>query len=99
MAADDKQILSADDFRQRGNKYFISNDFAAAVDEYTSGIKLEPHNVTLLANRAEAYLRLNQFGKTLNDVEIALKHEPGHLKAAFRKGKALCGLKRYQEAI
>ncbi|CAB4381417.1 unnamed protein product [Rhizophagus irregularis] len=99
MVADDKQILSADDFRQSGNKYFISNDFAAAVDEYTSGIKLEPHNVTLLANRAEAYLRLNQFGKTLNDVEIALKHEPGHLKAAFRKGKALCGLKRYQEAI
>ncbi|CAB4382225.1 unnamed protein product [Rhizophagus irregularis] len=97
-AVDDK-ILSADDFRQSGNKYFVSNDFAAAVDEYSSGIKLDPNNATLLANRAEAYLRLNQFDKALNDVEIVLKNEPDHLKAAFRKGKALCGLKRYQEVI
>ncbi|GBC08897.1 hypothetical protein RclHR1_08470008 [Rhizophagus clarus] len=93
------KILSADDFRQSGNKYFVSNDFVAACDEYSNGIELDSLNVTLLANRAEAYLRLNQFDKALNDVEIALKHEPDHLKAAFRKGKALCGLKRYQEAI
>ncbi|PKC04180.1 TPR-like protein, partial [Rhizophagus irregularis] len=85
----DDKILSADDFRQSGNKYFVSNDFAAAVDEYSSGIKLDPNNATLLANRAEAYLRLNQFDQALNDVEIVLKNEPDHLKAAFRKGKAL----------
>ena len=95
----DKSKQSADDFRRTGNDYFASNDFVAAVDKYSSGIKLEPNNVTLLANRAEAYLRLNQFGKALADVEIVLKHEPNHNKAAFRNGKALCGLKRYQEAI
>jgi tetratricopeptide (TPR) repeat protein len=95
----DKKVLSTDDFRLRGNDYFASSNFAAAVDEYSSGIKLEPNNVTLLANRAEAYLRLNQFGKALDDVEIILKHDHNHLKAAYRKGKALCGLKRYQEAV
>jgi tetratricopeptide (TPR) repeat protein len=90
---------SADDFRICGNNYFASNDYRAALFEYSTGIELEPQNVTLRANRAEVYLRLDQFSKALNDVEIVLKHEPDHLKAAYRKGKALCGLKRYQEAV
>ncbi|CAG8454341.1 12518_t:CDS:2 [Cetraspora pellucida] len=89
---------SVDEFRCRGNDYFMLNDFISAIREYSGGIKLEPHHTALLANRAEAYLRLQQFKKALNDVEMVLKLEPGHLKAAFRKGKALCGLKRYQEA-
>ncbi|CAG8802867.1 15320_t:CDS:1, partial [Racocetra fulgida] len=83
---------SVDEFRCRGNDYFISSDFMAAIREYSGG-------TALLANRAEAYLRLQQFKKALDDVEVVLRLEPGHLKAAFRKGKALCGLKRYQEAI
>ncbi|CAG8610794.1 6678_t:CDS:1, partial [Dentiscutata heterogama] len=90
---------SVDECRFRGNEYFMSSDFMAAVREYSGGIKLEPYNIALLANRAEAYLRLQQFKKALADVEMVLKLEPSHLKAAFRKGKALCGLKRYQEAI
>ncbi|CAG8712018.1 39404_t:CDS:1 [Gigaspora margarita] len=90
---------SVDEFRCHGNEYFMSGDFMAAVREYSGGIKLEPYNTALLANRAEAYLRLQLFKKALADVEKVLKLEPNHLKAAFRKGKALCGLKRYQEAI
>ncbi|GBB96464.1 hypothetical protein RclHR1_02760017 [Rhizophagus clarus] len=98
---DKKEIKrkTADDFRCRGNDYFTSKDYIAAIDEYSNGIKLEPRNVTLFANRAEAYLRLSQFSKALIDAEFALMYEPGHLKAAYRKGKALCSLKRYQEAI
>ncbi|CAB4435279.1 unnamed protein product [Rhizophagus irregularis] len=98
---DEKEIKgkSAYEFRCRGNYYFALKNYTAAIDEYSNGIKLEPQNVTLYANRAEAYLRLLQFCDALNDAEIVLTYEPSHLKAAYRKGKALCGLKRYQEAI
>ena len=44
-------------------------------------------------------MELHQFDKALADVEIALKYEPGNIKAAYRKVKVLCGLKRYQEAL
>ncbi|PKY53179.1 hypothetical protein RhiirA4_498461 [Rhizophagus irregularis] len=78
---------------------FLRENYTAAIDEYSNGIKLKPQNVTLFANRAEAYLRLFQFHNALNDAEVVLKYDPSHLKAAYRKGKALCGLKRYKEAI
>src|SRR6266542_3542046 len=87
QSIDNKKIFSANDFRHRGNNYFALNNFTAAINEYSNGIKLEPHNITLLSNRAEAYLRLNQFKKALNDVEIVLNYECNHLKATFRKGK------------
>ncbi|CAB4385578.1 unnamed protein product [Rhizophagus irregularis] len=93
------KVKTVDEFRRHGNDYFASKDYSAAIDEYSGGIELNPQNVTLLANRAEAYLRLFQFHNALNDTEVVLKYEPSHLKAAFRKGKALCGLKRYEEAI
>ncbi|CAI2163571.1 14068_t:CDS:1 [Funneliformis geosporum] len=96
---DEKRIGTPDECHQKGNKYFISNDFAQAVDEYSTGIRHGLHNATLLANRAEAYLRLDRFKKALNDVEKILKRDPGHMKAAIRKGKALIGLKSYQESI
>ncbi|RIA89723.1 hypothetical protein C1645_824427, partial [Glomus cerebriforme] len=93
------KMKTVDEFRHCGNDYFALNNYKAAIDEYTCGIKLEPNNVTLFSNRAEAHLRLVQFLYALNDAEIILRYEPNHLKAAYHKGKVLCGLKRYQEAI
>ncbi|GBC15388.1 uncharacterized protein OCT59_015609 [Rhizophagus irregularis] len=92
------EIKNADDFRRCGNDYFASSNYIAAIDKYSNGIKLEPQNVTLLNNRAEAYLRLYQFHNAFKDTEIALMYDPNNLKAAYRKGKALCGLKHYKDA-
>ncbi|PKC03747.1 TPR-like protein, partial [Rhizophagus irregularis] len=88
----------ADYFRRLGNDYFTSNNYITAINNYSNGIKLEPKNVTLFTNRAEAYLRLYQFYNALKDTKIALMYDPNNLKAAYRKGKALCGLNRYKEA-
>ncbi|CAG8575219.1 9439_t:CDS:1 [Ambispora leptoticha] len=93
------KILSADDFRIRGNEYFGKKDFMSAFDEYSHGIELDPQNVTLYANRSEVHLRLSQFKEALDDAETALKIDSKHPKAAIRKGKALMHLKRYTESV
>ncbi|CAG8503146.1 14254_t:CDS:2 [Ambispora leptoticha] len=93
------KVLSADDFRIRGNEYFGKKDFVSAFDEYSHGIKLDPQNVTLYANRSEVHFRLSQFKEALDDAETALKIDPKHLKAAIRKGKTLMHLKRYAESV
>ncbi|CAG8476297.1 7751_t:CDS:1 [Ambispora leptoticha] len=95
----EKQKASVDDFRVHGNECFENEDFESAIDEYSRGIELYPHDVRLYANRAEAHLRLKQYKKALEDAETALKIDPNHLKANVRKGKALYQLKQYKEAV
>ncbi|CAB5215809.1 hypothetical protein RhiirA5_441926 [Rhizophagus irregularis] len=67
------KVKTVDEFCRHGNDYFASKDYLAAIDEYSDGIELKPQNVTLLANRAEAYLRLFQFHNALDDTEVVLK--------------------------
>ncbi|RIA97019.1 hypothetical protein C1645_814683 [Glomus cerebriforme] len=95
----EQKLCISDDFHRRGNENFREKNYKLAIDEYSRGIELEPNNSILLTNRAQSYLRLCLFAKALDDSVLALEHNPSHQKAKFCKGKALCGLKRYQEAI
>ncbi|KAG7277109.1 hypothetical protein CRUP_031322 [Coryphaenoides rupestris] len=52
----------------------------------------------LFGNRSFCYERLQQYEWALWDAEAALDLEPQWVKGLFRRGKALCGLKRYYEA-
>ncbi|GBC52591.2 hypothetical protein GLOIN_2v1781397 [Rhizophagus irregularis DAOM 181602=DAOM 197198] len=76
---DQSFLPTADEFRRHGNDYFASKNYTAAIDEYSNGIKLKPQNVTLFANRAEAYLQLFQFHNARNDAEVVLKYDPTEL--------------------
>eukprot|EP01018_Ginkgo_biloba_P029035 Gb_17363 [translate_table: standard] len=71
---------------------------AKAMDALTdemSSLKLE----LAYSNRAEAFLRANNYECALRDANLALSIEPGHVKSIFRKGKALRGLQEYKQAI
>lgn len=96
---EEQKIFKSEDFQRRGNENFKERNYKLAIDEYSRGIELEPNNAILLTNRAQSYLRLCLFAKALDDSVLALEHNSDHQKAKFCKGKALCGLKRYQEAI
>ncbi|KAH9563444.1 hypothetical protein CY35_05G126100 [Sphagnum magellanicum] len=50
------------------------------------------------SNRAEAWIRLQEYEKGLEDAQKALALQPDHLKSLFRKGRALLGLHQYREA-
>lgn len=88
--------------KDKGNLLLKSGDFEGACAAYTEGLRTlqsgELATVPLLANRALAFLRLVRYADTLSDCERVLILEPEHEKAAFRRGKALMGLRRYVEA-
>ena len=53
----------------------------------------------LFSNRSHAYASLDQFDKALGDAEKVVKMRPDWPKGFFRKGNALYGLGRYEDAV
>ncbi|XP_041827752.1 tetratricopeptide repeat protein 31 isoform X2 [Melanotaenia boesemani] len=81
-----------------GNRLFASGQYEMAVKCFTDAIKYNPKEFKLFGNRSLCYERLQQYENALRDADVALSMEPNWIKGLFRKGKALCGLRRYYEA-
>ena len=106
------EIHNANDLRVLGNLCFGEENYQGAADLYTRSLRLaedeEKRQGKLVcsreiilgySNRAEAYIRLNEFEKALLDAKKALSRDPTHLKSLFRKGRALLGLEKYELAL
>ncbi|XP_014903143.1 uncharacterized protein LOC106956669 isoform X2 [Poecilia latipinna] len=81
-----------------GNRLAASGQYDMAVSCFTDAIKYNPKEFKLFGNRSLCYERLEQYENALRDADLALSMQPKWIKGLFRKGKALCGLKRYYEA-
>nr|XP_040055860.1 uncharacterized protein si:dkey-33c12.4 [Gasterosteus aculeatus aculeatus] len=81
-----------------GNRLAALGQYETAVQCFTDAIKYNPQESKLFGNRSLCYERLQQYDNALSDADQALSMEPNWIKGLFRKGKALCGLKRYYEA-
>jgi tetratricopeptide (TPR) repeat protein len=64
----------------------------------TNGHASESEVLLGFSNRAEAWIRLHEYEKGLEDAEKALALQHDHLKSLFRKGRALLGLHQYRDA-
>lgn len=91
-------IKMSTDLAAIGNKFATAGKFELAVKYFTDAIKFNPTEYRLFGNRAFCFEKMQQFNKSLNDAELSLSMCPGWVKGLFRKGRALAGLKRYEEA-
>ena len=93
---------SAEDARQRGNDLLQSGRLDEAVAACTEGVEcagdVDGLRIPLLSNRSLALLKLGRCCEALADAEAVLEAEPSHSKAGFRRGKALLGLHRWDDA-
>lgn len=84
--------------KQKGNEEFKEGNVAQALVSYTEAILVHP-SASVHANRAQCFLKLQQWEKALEDCDACLKIEPAYgVKAQFRRGLALMELGRYAEA-
>ncbi|XP_028285486.1 uncharacterized protein LOC114451121 isoform X2 [Parambassis ranga] len=81
-----------------GNKFASAGDFNMAIKYFTDAIKFNPTEYKLFGNRSFCFEKLQEYEKALADAELSLGICPGWVKGLFRKGRALAGLKRYDEA-
>lgn len=74
--------------RARGNDLFKSERFTEACSAYGEGLRLDPSNSVLYCNRAACYFKLGQWGRSVDDCNLALRIQPNYLKALLRRASS-----------
>ncbi|XP_064602093.1 stress-induced-phosphoprotein 1-like [Liolophura sinensis] len=97
MAEAQKQQV--EELKNKGNKALEAGDCEEAVSLYTSALNLSPKNHVLYSNRSAAYAKAGKYLEALDDAERCIEAKPDWAKGFSRKGSALFGLNRYEEAV
>ncbi|PNJ75952.1 TTC12 isoform 16, partial [Pongo abelii] len=85
----------ADALKEKGNEAFAEGNYETAILCYTEGLEKLKDMKVLYTNRAQAYMKLEDYEKALVDCEWALKCDEKCTKAYFHMGKANLALKNY----
>ena len=89
--------MSALEYKNAGNKAFTDGRFDEAVTAFSKAIELED-NYVFFSNRSGAYASMKRFQDALNDADACVKRAPQWAKGYSRRGGALFGLGRLEDA-
>ncbi|KAI0643694.1 putative stress-induced protein STI1 [Trametes meyenii] len=89
----------ADALKDAGNKAFQAKNYDQAIELFSKAIEIDPSNHVLWSNRSAAHAGKKQWAAALDDAEQCVKINPTWSKGYARKGAALHGERKYDEAI
>eukprot|EP00112_Aurelia_sp_Birch-Aquarium-sp1_P006325 Seg1700.7 transcript_id=Seg1700.7/GoldUCD/mRNA.D3Y31 product="Tetratricopeptide repeat protein 31" protein_id=Seg1700.7/GoldUCD/D3Y31 len=94
----DSVIIKSRQLAVKGNEFAAREEYLEAIGMFSEAIHLDPSDFRFFGNRSYCYDRTGQFQNALRDAESAVRLAAQWPKGYFRKGRALTGLERYQEA-
>lgn len=94
----DPAIKQSRDIAKEGNILATNGEFKNAIEKFTEAINLYPGDQRYYGNRSFCYDLLGDYDNALIDATEAVRLAPGWAKGYLRKGRALYGLKQYDEA-
>ena len=78
---------------------FKAKNYRTAYMEYSVALEATPDSHTLLANRCQAYLKVEKYDLALLDAKSAVSLGPEWSKGHYRLGSCLLKLERCEEAV
>lgn len=81
-----------------GNAQLLKGHYLEAIGHYTDALEYSPSNAIILSNRAQAYIKVENYGLAMADASAALESEPSYAKAYYRRGSAQFALGHLKDA-
>lgn len=97
--------MSVTELKAQGNASFAAKDYDSAVKHYTDAIAAAEQSGekdglhVLYSNRSASYAGLKNWDAALKDAESTIETNPTFAKGYGRKGSALHGARKYDEAV
>ena len=95
----DNVAATTDDYAARANINTLHQEFAEAVADYDTAMKLDPTNMSYVRQRAWAALNAGQYEKAVDDYSRMLELDPDEHHAHHSRGFAKFHLGDYDGAI
>jgi serine/threonine-protein phosphatase 5 len=95
-----EQVLQ---LKQKGNETLLAGHPLEAIGHYSEAIDLldsfnSPPNAIILSNRAQAYIKVENYGLAILDATLAIETDPSYVKAYYRRGTANYALNKFKLA-
>lgn len=81
-----------------GNRELTAGHFLEAIRFYTEALQLAPTNAIVLSNRAQAFLKVENYGLAQADATAAIEADPTYAKAYYRRASAHYALNKFKLA-
>ena len=88
----------AERYKAQGNTALAGGMTEEAVRLYTLAVREDPFSEVYFSNRSAAYATLARFKEALEDADEVVRLKPAWVKGHTRRGAALSGLKKHEEA-
>lgn len=86
------------ELKQKGNDELMAGHYLSAIKLYSEALEYTPTNAILLANRAQAYIKVENYGLAISDATAAIEHDPSYAKGYYRRATAYFALNKYKVA-
>lgn len=89
------------ELKDKGNKALLEGHPLDAIGLYCEALDIlgdENPNAIILSNRAQAYIKVENYGLAIIDASLAIKTDPSYPKAYYRRGTAEFALNRPKKA-
>ncbi|OAF71609.1 Small glutamine-rich tetratricopeptide repeat-containing protein 2 [Intoshia linei] len=89
----------ADDWKVKGNNLMIEQKLDEALVCYDKAIEINPRNPVFYGNKAAVLNKKKDFLGSIYYCDLAIEIDPQYSKAFSRKGLALVGLNKHEDAV
>jgi len=86
------------ELKQKGNDELMAGHYLPAIKLYSEALEYTPTNAILLANRAQAYIKVENYGLAIVDATTAIELDPSYAKGYYRRASAYFALNKYKAA-
>jgi hypothetical protein len=81
-----------------GNTQLLAGHFLQAIGFYSDALEFAPTNAIILSNRAQAYIKVENYGLAMLDATAAIESDASYAKAYYRRGSAQYALTHFKDA-